>query len=157
MLVVLVITNVAYAQELVPAGIVWKTGESEVSIADAQKDGIHPEESVADGENATTRGGKTQDFSIECVFPADSLKKVYPNGVDYEVRWYYYMSTRRMLMSSYTVKIDHKDANEEGFVVLVCKPKQNLKSGWWEVSLKNKVTNKILQYGGEEAYKVLIK
>lgn len=156
-LVLMVIANVASAQEIVPSIMVWKNGETEVSIAEAQEEGLKAEDIAIDADAPATRGGSAQDFSIECSFPAADLQKLYPSGVDMEVKWYYYMSTRKMLMSSSIVRLDPKDANDEGFVVLVCKPKQNLKNGWWEVTLKNKVTNNVLKYGGDSSYKVIIK
>ena len=72
--------------------------------------------------------------------------------VNFEVKWYYYMSTRRSLMGSNSIAVSSKDT-QDGIVKFVCE-KNNVCTGWWEVTIKNKKTGEIIRYANQDSYQI---
>ncbi|MCQ2249933.1 MAG: hypothetical protein MJZ66_02365 [Bacteroidales bacterium] len=142
-----------------PVQVIWKNGNDNVTISEAKDDGVvlSPMSTNAAALPGQASAKTASQISIECLFKAKDMADVYPDGADYEVKWYYYMSTRKMLMSTKVVSLKPEDINQDGFASLVCYCKQNPRAGWWEVQIKNKQSSELVTYADQDTYQILLK
>ncbi len=142
-----------------PVQVIWKNGNDNVTISEAKDEGVVLSQPVANSTSYTAPalGKSAGQISIECLFKAKDIADVYPDGAEYEVKWYYYMSTRKMLMSTKVVSLKPEDINPDGFASLVCYCKQNPRAGWWEVQIKNKQSSELVTYADQDTYQILLK
>ncbi|MCR5455618.1 MAG: hypothetical protein K6F33_11585 [Bacteroidales bacterium] len=94
--------------------------------------------------------------SLVCTFTADELKSFGKDIVTFEVKWYYYMSTRRTYMGTSTVDVDPAKADKDGLVKMVCS-KANPRPGWWEVQIKNKTADQPVLFAKKSTFSILLK
>ncbi len=158
LMAVVAMANASWAQELNPLQIIWNSGNSAIPITEAKEEGIDLGTVSSTLHNDVRNiGNYASDLSIQCIFPAADMLQLFPDGVNYVVKWYYYMSTRRMLMSNTTVKVSASEADSQGMVTLLSNPKQKLRAGWWEVVIINKETSDSVRYAGNSQYQIFIK
>ena len=105
---------------LQPTLVVWKTNGEKISLNDA-KYGVYVGDSLA----------------INMYFHQYYFENIKDKeNLQLEFRWYYYLSTRRSLMS--VEKVSYRQAKKIPNNVIMFKSVQkNLQSGWWEVQVVN--------------------
>jgi len=161
LMVLLLISGFSLAQKPSPSPVqvIWKNGNDNVTISEAKDSGVVldlPETASASYSTPSSQKAQSQ-ISIECLFKAKDVADTYPDGADFEVKWYYYMSTRKMLMTTKTITLKPDDINKDGFASLICYCKQNPRAGWWEVQIKNKHSSELVTYADQDTYQILLK
>ena len=106
-------------------------------------------------------GGNEKDLTLVRVPGAYELpvvaKTLAKDGVvTFEVKWYYYMSTRRTFMGTNSVDVDPNKADKDGLVKMVCS-KTNPRPGWWEVQIRNKTTDQPVVFAKKSTFSILLK
>jgi hypothetical protein len=152
----LTLSGAAFSQ--MPAQIIWRNGGKDgdvVTLKDAQN-GVP----LKAGKNAKTRSIYSENpnsgsVGIECSFPTNEIASMTKDGkLNFEVKWYYYMSTRKSLMGSNSVTIDDSAA-QDGIVKFVCE-RNSICTGWWEVTIKNKNTGQMIRYANQDSYQICL-
>ena len=138
-----------------PAQVVWRNGGKNgdiVTLKDAQQ-GV---EIKADAKKNRSIYAETQNtgcVAIECSFAKNDIEAIAEDKkINFEVKWYYYMSTRKSLMGSSSITLDESQ-DTDGIVKFVC-VRSGICSGWWEVIIKNKNTGEIIKYANQDSYQI---
>lgn len=128
------------AQTIHPALMVWYVGDETVTLKQAQSDGV----------TATTS------LKIEMSFIKDDFKSFTGDEITFEVKWYFFMSTRKTLMATNTISINRFQADKDGILKMTGE-KKNTRKGWWEVQIKCKNNDELIKYAGKTEYQILLK
>ena len=128
--------------------VIWKNGDEVVTLK-AAKEGV----TMKSGDRSVYSNSQASgNIGIECRFEPSSLISVNEGkAVEFEVKWYYYMSTKRSLMSTAVVAVD---PNTTDNYAKLLSTKSNARSGWWEVVIKNKITGQVVTYANQEVYQI---
>lgn len=157
LIVAIVVANSAFAQKLDPLQVIWKTESKTIPINEA-KDGVDlsciTSPMVNNVRGIAAQGGE---IALHCVFQASDLCRDFPDGIEYVVKWYHYMSTRKMLMSTSLHKVSYTDSDSQGMVTLVTNPKLKLRNGWWEVVILSRENGDTLRFAGNSQYQIYLK
>ncbi|MBR6177233.1 MAG: hypothetical protein IKQ70_05030 [Bacteroidales bacterium] len=125
--------------EVTPAQVIFNCGGSKVTLKEAK-----------------TEGAKLDpNFDLEIVFSKTELEKLQAESVNFEFRWYYYMSTKKTLMSTATVTTDISAADDN--LVHIKSEKKNPRKGWWEVQIKCKTNESQIEFAGTKEFSILLK
>lgn len=151
---IMLIVSVSELFAQTPIQVIWRNGGKDgdiVTLKDAQ-DGVDLKQAVSKQRSIYSENTTFGAVSIECSFSKRDILN-YPNGeVEFDVKWYYYMSTKKSLMGSNSIIVDASN-DSDGIVKLVC-TKPNVRSGWWEVVVKNKETGEIIQYANQQNFQI---
>ncbi|MBR4326854.1 MAG: hypothetical protein IKP73_15150 [Bacteroidales bacterium] len=152
-LILMAVCGVASAQTQIH--LAWENNGEIITDAVAESDGtdLVP---VVDAGVARSLRESYKPVSLVCTFTADELKAMGQDVVTFEVKWYYYMSTRRTFMGVNTVDVDPNKADKDGFVKMVC-TKTNPRAGWWEVQIRNKTTDQLVTFAKKTSFSILLK
>ncbi len=125
---------------LQPTLVVWKTGNNKISLNDAKY-------GVVAGDS----------LELDMYFHEYYFEKVQnKDNLNLEFRWYYYLSTRRSLMS--VEKVNYKDAKKLQDNMLVFRSSQkNLQPGWWEVQVVNTEDGGFIEIAKVSKFQIFIK
>ena len=122
-----------------PAQVIWCDGNDKITL-----------------KTAKTEGLKLQDvLAIEASFSPQEIAKI-SQSVDFEIKWYYYMSTKKTLMGTSRVTVNANDTSSDGFIKLKSERK-NTRQGWWEVQIRCKNSDAQISFAGEKEYQILLK
>jgi len=132
-------TNAQGISKLKPTQIIWSADGNKTTLKDATY-GIE----------------KPDSLSINILFREDYVRTFEQKDLNFEVRWYYYFSTRRKLIETQFVSFNEKNFKENGSY-LISSSKGNISKGWWEVQIIAKKDNGLLQIGKLNKYQILIK
>ena len=135
--------------------LAWDNNGEIITDAVAESDGTELV-ALVDASVARSLRESYKPVSLVCTFTADELKKLSDGVVSFEVKWYYYMSTRRTFMGTSTVDVDPGKADKDGFVKMVCS-KANPRPGWWEVQIRNKTTDQPVSFAKKTSFSILLK
>lgn len=125
--------------EVTPAQVIFNCGGSKVTLKEAK-----------------TEGAKLDpNFDLEIVFSKTELEKLQAESVNFEFRWYYYMSTKKTLMSTATVTANISEAEDN--LVHIKSEKKNPRKGWWEVQIKCKTNDSQIEFAGTKEFSILLK
>ncbi len=131
--------NAQVISKLKPTQIIWSADNKKTTL----KEGVY--------------GIKQPDsLTINVFFRGDYIKAFDEKDLNFEVRWYYYFSTRRKLIETQTISYNQNNFKNNGSY-LVSSTKGNISKGWWEVQIIAKKDNGILQIGKLKKYQILIK
>ncbi len=135
--------------------LAWSNGGEVITDAVAENEGtkLLP---VVDANVSRSLRESYQPVSLVCTFTSDELKAINKDSVTFEVKWYYYMSTRRTFMGLNTVVVDPSNADKDGYVKMVCS-KANPRPGWWEVQIRNKTTDQMVMFAKKSTFSILLK
>lgn len=136
--------------------VAWDNGGELVTDAVAETEGTVLKTGAPSRDLFSNSRGAVKPISIVCTFKASDLKAINSEEVAFEVKWYYYMSTRRTSMGIYTVLVDPNKCDSEGLVKMVC-TKNNPQTGWWEVQVRNKNTGELVEFGKKTSFSILLK
>jgi hypothetical protein len=152
-LILLAVCGVSSAQTQVH--LAWENNGELITDAVAESEGT---ELVAVVDANVTRSLREsyKPVSLVCTFTASELKSLGKDVVSFEVKWYYYMSTRRTYMGTSTVDVDPNKADKDGLVKMVCS-KSNPRPGWWEVQILNKTTEQQVLFAKKSTFSILLK
>jgi hypothetical protein len=135
--------TLAYSQkisQITPSNILWDTGNEKVTLKKAKAEGIQLSDSL----------------TLEVFFKKDEMEKLSAKEVIFEVRWFYYMITKKQLMDSYTIPIViRKTENFESY--RLASSRKNLRKGWWEVQIICKSDEGLVEFAKVSAYQILLK
>ena len=153
LLVFLLLTCFAEVFAQTPAQVIWRNGGKDgsiVTLKDAQK-GVPL--TAGKNKSRTAYSDKKGSISIECSFTQNDFMAL-SNGspINFEIKWYNYLSTRKSLMGSNSVTVSSTDV-QDGIVKVVCE-KNNVSTGWWEVTIKNKKTGEMIRYANQDSYQI---
>ena len=137
------LSNLVFSQKissLSPTMIVWQQNKNKVSLSQARY-GVAIQDSL----------------SLDVYFSQSTFDRITNSeNVQFEFRWYYYLTTRRSLM--YTEKIDFSNIQISNNGVVIIHSSQNkLQSGWWEVQVLTTYDNGYLEIANTSKFQVLIK
>ncbi len=152
-LVLLVACGVSMAQTQVH--LAWDNDGEIITDAVAESDGTELVPLV-DANVSRSLRESYKPVSLVCTFTADELKSFSNGVVAFEVKWYYYMSTRRTFMGTNTIDVDPGKADKDGLVKMVCS-KSNPRPGWWEVQIRNKTTDQPVTFAKKTTFSILLK
>lgn len=152
-LVLLAICGVTTGQTQIH--LVWDNNGEIITDAVAESDGTELV-AVVDASVARSLRESYKPVSLVCTFTADELKSFGKDVVTFEVKWYYYMSTRRTYMGTSTVDVDPSKSDKDGLVKMVC-TKTNPRPGWWEVQIRNKTTDQQVVFAKKSTFSILMK
>jgi len=115
----------------------------------------------ADGNKTTLKDAiygieKPDSLSLNILFREDYIRTFAEKDLTFEVRWYYYFSTRRKLIETQAISFNSNNFKKNGSY-LVSSSKGNISKGWWEVQIIAKKDNGLLQIGKLNKYQILIK
>ena len=152
-LILLVVCGVSSAQTQVH--LAWENNGELITDAVAESEGtdLVP---VVDANVTRSLRESYKPVSLVCTFTASELKSLGKDVVSFEVKWYYYMSTRRTYMGTSTVDVDPNKADKDGLVKMVCS-KSNPRPGWWEVQILNKTTEQQVLFAKKSTFSILLK
>jgi hypothetical protein len=136
--------------------VAWDNGGELITDAVAESEGADLKEAAPSRDLFSNSRGSVKPVSIVCTFNASDLKAIDSKEVAFEVKWFYYMSTRRSTMGTYTVLVDPNKCDSEGLVKMVC-TKNNPQAGWWEVQVRNKNTGELVEFGKKTSFSILLK
>ena len=136
-------SNLVFSQKissLSPTMIVWQQNKNKVSLSQARY-GVAIQDSL----------------SLDIYFSQNTFDRISnSDDVQFEFRWYYYLSTRRSLM--YTEKIKYSDVKVLNNGVIIIHSSQNkLQAGWWEVQVLTTYDNGYLEIANTSKFQVLVK
>jgi len=137
-----------------PARVIWRNGSQDgdiITLKDAAG-GVELKSDVRQTKSIYASSQADGSVGIECSFVKTDIEALGKSGVSFEVKWYYYMSTRKSLMGTSTVTISPENA-QDGIIKFICM-RNNVRSGWWEVRIKNKATGEIIKYANQDAYQI---
>ena len=135
--------------------LAWDNNGEIITDAVAESEGTNLV-AVVDASISRSLRESYKPVSLVCTFTADELKTLSKDLVTFEVKWYYYMSTRRTYMGTSTVDVDPNKADKDGFVKMICS-KTNPRPGWWEVQIRNKTTDQPVMFAKKSAFSILLK
>lgn len=125
--------------ELTPAQVIFNCDGNMVTLKEAKTDG-------------TTL---IPNLEIEVVFAQSELAKLNTQNINFEFRWFYYMSTKKTLMATYTVAADMDSVADK--LIRVKSEKKNVRKGWWEVQIKCKTNDSPIEFAGTKEFTILLK
>lgn len=139
LLLSLLIISTLCTKAQTPVQVIWCDGNDKITLKTAKTDGV-----------------KLKDvLSIEVSFPLQEIAKI-SQTVDFEVKWYYYMSTKKTLMGTNRITLNTDNVSPDGFLMLKSERK-NTRQGWWEVQIRCKNSDSQVVFAGEKEYQVLLK
>jgi len=148
-----IFSGTAFSQT--PAQIIWRNGSKDgdvITLKDASE-GIELKSDTRKQVKSIYVDSQAQgSVGIECSFVKNDIEAIGKGAVSFEVKWYYYMSTRKSLVGTNTVTLDTQDS-KDGIIKFVCM-RDNVRSGWWEVKIKNKTTGEIIKYANQDSYQI---
>ena len=125
--------------EVTPVQVIFNCSGNKVTLKEAKTEGIKLDPNL----------------EIEVVFSESELAKLNSPNVNFEFRWYYYMSTKKTLMATTTVTADMSSV-EDKLIWVRCN-KSNLRQGWWEVQVKCKTNDSQIEFAGTKEFSILLK
>ena len=153
-LILLAVCGVSSAQTQIH--LAWDNNGEVITDAVAESEGTDLV-ALVDANVSRSLRETYKPVSLVCTFTADELKTLAKDGVvTFEVKWYYYMSTRRTFMGTSTVDVDPNKADKDGLVKMVCS-KTNPRQGWWEVQIRNKTTDQPVTFAKKSTFSILLK
>ena len=130
--------NAQYYSKIKPILVVWQVNDSKVSLRRGLYGIPKPEE-----------------LNINLYFNAQEAKKYAQRGVVLQVRWYYYLSTRRKLVKVENLTFDKGHINNDGSYILTSTLK-SVQPGWWEVQVVSSLDRRYIQFAGLDRFQILI-
>jgi len=152
-LILLAVCGMSMAQTQIH--LAWDNDGKVITDAVAETDGTELV-ALVDASVARSLRESYKPVSLVCTFSADELKKLSDGVVTFEVKWYFYMSTRRTFMGTNTIDVDPRKADKDGLVKMVCS-KSNPRPGWWEVQIRNKTTDQPVTFAKKSTFSILLK
>ncbi len=123
-----------------PAHAFWKADQTTISLDKAYNIGIE----------------KPNELEFTMFFDIEFLKEQEVQNLDFEIIWFYFYSTEKEYMDSYTIKYDEKNINKNNKYEIKSKIK-NMQSGWWEVVVKSKYDNKDVRFNKVNKFQIYLK
>ncbi len=127
----------SFAQEL-PSKVVFENGSLTYTLKQSK-------EGVKQLEN--------NDIKIKFFIPRSRIEALGENP-EIEVKWYYYMSTRKTLMTNKTIKLSSENLSGDFYVIT--SSNSSLTSGWWSVQAKIKNSSSDITFAGINEFSILI-
>ena len=152
-MILLAVCGVSKAQTQIH--LAWDNNGEVITDAVAESEGTDLV-AVVDANVSRSLRESYKPVSLVCTFAADELKTLSDGVVTFEVKWYYYMSTRRTFMGTSTIDVDPGKADKDGLVKMVCS-KSNPRPGWWEVQVRNKTTDQPVAFAKKTSFSILLK
>lgn len=134
-----------------PAKIYWKSGDDSIELGPATEGVDVKTSSKALEKPVATRSiysAPTGTLSIVGKFSPKDIMSI-SDEVELEIKWYYYMSTRKSLIGTTTITLNKDNLDDDGFCSFE-DTRNNVRSGWWEVSITNKTTSAKIVYAGND-------
>ncbi len=144
-IIALLFVNISFSQAqgisgLKPLTINWLNGVQVVQLKQAKTEGVLLTDSI----------------SLQVTFLNKDYARFNSDSNNFEVRWFYYMATKKQLMDSYFQKAvlinTLPDAN-----YMLQTARTNLRKGWWEVHVIFKGDNGLVQLDNISTFQVFIK
>jgi len=135
--------NTSFAQigsKIEPTLLNWKVENTNITLKKASSEGILQPDSL----------------SFEVYFDKLDIEKYMATNVNFEFKWYYYLSTKKKLMDTYVVSYNPKNVQKDGSVVLKS-TRGNISKGWWEVQVVAQYDNGLIELGSLSQFQILIK
>jgi len=123
-----------------PVVLNWKAANESITLKKASNDGITQPDSL----------------SFEVTFNKSELEKYIGSNVNFEFKWYYYLSTKKKLMDTYIVTYNPKNAKSDGSVVLKS-TRSNINKGWWEVQVVAQYDNGLIELSNLTQFQIFVK
>ena len=116
---------------------------------------------AADGQQVTLKNGsygiaKHDSLSLKIYFRKEYIKKFDEEKLNFEVKWYYFFSTRKQIIESKVVKYNANHFQTDNSY-LISSTKGNLTKGWWEVQIVSGTDNGLIEFGNIYKFQILIK
>lgn len=122
-----------------PTLIVWNLNDHKVSLTNA-KYGVFLEDSI----------------SLNVFFHKSFFDRIdNAKDINFEFRWYYFLSTRRSLM--FVDKIEYDNSHKNGNIVKISSSQKTLQPGWWEVQILTSYDNAFLEIGDISKFQIFVK
>lgn len=159
---ILLAAGLSFGQK--PSQIIWEGVGAEYSINEAEHEGISLEATEDVNDELATRGFQASGanslppISLVCSFTKEDLMDDNTDGevVEFEVKWYYYLTNRRMLMKTEKKQLDPSQVEADKVVKLKIVNNQS-RQGFWEVQILNKKTKRPVEFAGQTIFKLHVK
>ena len=128
-----------YYSRVKPTLVVWQANDQRISL----KRGLYGVP-------------KPTTLSINLYFNPEQAKSLANRGVVLQVRWYYYLSTRRKLVKVENLSFAKGHLNPDGSFSL-SSSLRTVQPGWWEVQVVSSLDRRYIQFAGLDRFQILIK
>ncbi|MCQ2252036.1 MAG: hypothetical protein MJZ61_01160 [Bacteroidales bacterium] len=134
--VLFMVGSIAYGQRL--ASVKWLNGTKTYSLAHGEVYGMQlmPTEASAVSTGVKYAHIDYQPIGVRVYLQNQEILNVNPEGINLEVKWFFYAGNRRTLMSTETVRLVPNGAPKDidSIDIMLKRPR----TGWWGVQVFNK-------------------
>ena len=127
-----------YYSRIKPILVVWQVNDNKVSL----RRGLYGVP-------------KPEVLRINLYFNPQEARLYAQRGVVLQVRWYYYLSTRRKLVKVENVPFSKGHINPDGSYTLTSSLR-TVQPGWWEVQVVSSIDRRYIQFAGLDRFQILI-